>query len=135
MSLIAPQTTDAATRIAVIRRHLNKWELSHLRALAASLADRLEKAEEELARSRADADAAWRDADFWQTQAQTLIEELREAGTEVGMTQTGELVPMPMADADIDAVHAQHPGKNDCATPSSADAYTTPATQPQVGKI
>jgi hypothetical protein len=101
---------DAATRIAAIRRHLNKWELAHLRALAAAQADRLEKAEEELARARDDANAAWRDAEFWQTQAQTLIEELREAGTEVGMLPTGELVPMPMAGVDVDAVPAAREG-------------------------
>lgn len=110
MSLVVPHPTDAANRIAAIRRHLNKWEMSHLRALAAAQAERLEKAEEELARARADAAAAWADADFWQTQAQTLIEELREAGTEVGMLPTGELVPMPMAGVDIDAVHAAREG-------------------------
>lgn len=132
MSLVVPHPTDAATSTTDIRRHLDEWELAHLRALLASQASRLKKTQEELARARADAAAAWADADFWQTQAQTLIEELRDVNAEMSIVD--ELATMPMAVGDIDAVHAQHPGKNNRATPSSADAYTTPAAQPQVGK-
>ncbi len=103
----ATTQTDAATakQLAAIQRKLDKWEMLHLRAHAAEQAERLEKAEEDLERARADAANAWECADHWQSQLDNLIQEMRHAGREVGMTQSGQLVTMPIAGVGIDAVH------------------------------
>jgi hypothetical protein len=83
--------------------------LIHLRALAASLHERLEQAEAALERAHADTQAAWADADMWRDQAQNLIEDLQDAGREVGLTEIGQLMAMPTsAGVDIDAVHRVH---------------------------
>lgn len=103
------QQADAAKQVATIQRKLERWELIHLRALAASLHERLERTEAELAEARARIEDAWADADMWRDQAQNLIEDLQAAGREVGLTQTGQLVTMPMPGVDIDAVHAARP--------------------------
>lgn len=83
--------------MATIQRKLERWELTHLRALAASLHERLERTEAELAEARARIEDAWADADMWRDQAQNLIEDLQSAGREVGLTQTGQLVTIPKA--------------------------------------
>lgn len=101
------QQADAAKQVANIQRKLERWELTHLRALAASLHERLERTEAELAEARARIEDAWADADMWRDQAKNLIEDLQAAGREVGLTQS-QLVTMPMPSSkgmDIDAVH------------------------------
>lgn len=103
------QQADAARQVANIKRRLERWELTHLRALAASLHERLEQTEAALERAHAYTQAAWADADMWRDQAQNLIEDLQAAGREVGLTQSGQLVTMPMPDVGIDAVHAPRP--------------------------
>ena len=103
------QQADAARQVANIQRKLERWELTHLRALAASLHERLEQTEAALERAHADTQAAWREAEMWRDQAQNLIEDLQDAGREVGLTQSGRLVTMPMPGVDIDAVHASRP--------------------------
>lgn len=71
-----------------LRRRLEKWELEHLRRLAAELQERLERAEEEASR-------AWESAEFWQRNAMDLQEALLEEDFTIGLTQGGELVPIP----------------------------------------
>lgn len=72
-----------------IRARLERWELDHLRALAASLHEQLEAAE-----TRATEAESW--ADTWQRNAETLQEELlqlaEESGARIGLTQQGDIV-------------------------------------------
>lgn len=109
-----------AKQLAAIQRKLDKWELLHLRAHAAEQAERLEKAEEDLERARADAANAWECADHWQSQLDNLIQDMRSTGREVGMTQSGDLLVMPaMQGVDIAAVHASR-------APEAAVTYPFP---------
>ena len=71
--------------LSALRRRLEKWELEHLRKLAAELADRLDRAEEEAAR-------AWECAESWREDALRLTEELIDEGRTVGLTKAGEIV-------------------------------------------
>lgn len=101
-----PTQADARQQLINIRKRLEHWELTHLRALAAELAERLEQAEAERDDYRNRVEAAWDAADMWRDQASKLVDDLRNMGREVGMTQTGQLVTMPTSDGvDIDAVH------------------------------
>jgi len=79
----------ALINIKNIRSRLDRWELDHLRALAASLHSQLEAAEK-----RADEAEAW-SATWWRN-AETLQEELlqlsNETNTKLGLTQEGDLV-------------------------------------------
>lgn len=101
-----PTKPTPASHMAAIQRRLDRWELTHLRALAASLHERVEQLEANLERARADAASAWVEVDIWRDQTQGLIEELQQAGREVGMYQSGEQIPMPASPGvDIDAVH------------------------------
>lgn len=72
-----------------IRSRLDRWELDHLRALAASLHSQLEAAEK-----RAEEAEMW-SASWWRN-AETLQEELlqlsNETNTKLGLTQEGDLV-------------------------------------------
>lgn len=72
-----------------IRSRLERWELTHLRALAASLHEQLESAE-----TRATEAESW--ANTWWRNAETLQEELlqlaEESGARVGLTQQGDIV-------------------------------------------
>lgn len=70
--------------ISAIRRRLEKWELEHLRRLAAELQERLERAEDEARR-------AWDSAEFWQQNAMQLQEELLDTGLTIGMTKDGQM--------------------------------------------
>lgn len=110
------QQPTPASQLAAIQRRLEHWELTHLRALAAELQERLERTEHELslARERTEhelllargrAMAAEDAAEMWRDQANELVDDLNALGREVGMTQSGELVTMPMDGLDIDAVH------------------------------
>lgn len=71
--------------LAALRRKLERWELEHLRQHAADLATRLELAEEEARIERAN-------ADYWQDQAMTMIQELQADGATVGLTQEGQII-------------------------------------------
>jgi hypothetical protein len=111
---MATATPEEAKQLAAIQRKLDRWELNHLRALAASLHEQVEQLESNLERARADAESAWREVDTWRDQVQHLIEELQTTGRTVGLSQAGELVCAPCTPAaqpsglggvDIDAVH------------------------------
>ena len=83
--LIEVHTAATADKtIQAIRRRLEKWELEHLRALAAELQERLERAEAEAAE-------AWASADFWQRNGMQLQEDLMNAGLTVGITKEGQM--------------------------------------------
>lgn len=101
-----PQTTQAS-QLAAIQRRLDKWELTHLRALAADLAERLDRTEHELVMERRRAAAAEDAADMWRDQANELVDDLNALGRTVGLTQTGHLVTMPMPGVDIAHVHTR----------------------------
>lgn len=84
-------TTAATTNrdIKNIRSRLERWELAHLRALAASLHEQLKAAE-----TRATEAESW--ANTWWRNAETLQEELlqlaEESGAHIGLTQQGDVL-------------------------------------------
>lgn len=82
-----PDTRD----IKNIRARLERWELTHLRELAASLHTRLEAAE-----ARADEAERW--AYTLEREGESMREELMqlcaETGASVGLTQQGHIVVM-----------------------------------------
>ena len=92
MNATAPTPADTAKTIKALRKRLERWELEHLRQLAASLADRLEAAEQRIEALEIDAARAWDTAEAWREDAQRLVEELEAAGATVGLTQGGALV-------------------------------------------
>lgn len=71
--------------ITKIIRRLEKLELQHLRQHAADLAERLERAEDEVTRANDD-------AYFWHQQCMNVLAELQDDGAEIGMTKDGEIV-------------------------------------------
>jgi hypothetical protein len=132
---MATATPEEAKQLAAIQRKLDRWELIHLRALAASLHEQVEQLESNLERARADAESAWREVDTWRDQVQHLIEELQTTGRTVGLTQAGELVCAPCTPAaqpsgfggvDIDAVHHHVKAFRDAATKAKADLAEGP---------
>jgi hypothetical protein len=75
----ARMTARAVTpELQRIKRKLDAWELEHLRALAAELAERLEYAEAACARAE-------EAADFWREQVQRIED------VQLGIDQTGNL--------------------------------------------
>ena len=92
MSATTHAPADTAKTIKALRKRLERWELEHLRQLAASLADRLEAAEQRIEALEIDAARAWDTAEAWREDAQRLVEELEAAGATVGLTQGGALV-------------------------------------------
>lgn len=78
---------------ARIQARLERWELDHLRALAAVQA-------EEIERLRGELDYAERCAEAWQRDHQTLAEALHADTANarcIGLTQTGELLVVKVA--------------------------------------
>lgn len=75
---------------ALLRR-LERWELGHLRRLAAELSSRVNRLEEDLDRTRCEAARAWEAADAWQRDAERLAAELQAFGGQVRMNERGEL--------------------------------------------
>ena len=92
MNATTPTPADTAKTIKALRKRLERWELEHLRQLAASLADRLEAAAQRIEAIEVEAARAWDTADAWREDAQRLVEELEAAGATVGLTQDGALV-------------------------------------------
>lgn len=92
MSATTHTPADTAKTIKALRKRLERWELEHLRQLAASLADRLEAAEQRIEALELEAARAWDTADAWREDAQHLVGELEAAGATVGLTQDGALV-------------------------------------------
>lgn len=80
-----PHHTPATARI---QRRLERWELDHLRGLAADLADRVERLEQRLA----DADNC---AEFWRESHHRLEAHLQDDTEDarcIGLTQRGDLL-------------------------------------------
>jgi hypothetical protein len=75
---------DARSCIKRLRRRFERWELTHLRELAASLHDQLQEAEQQAY----DAD---RRADMFFDMHNCISQELEQCGKAVGITQNGEL--------------------------------------------
>lgn len=95
-----PTTQDNPRKcIKRLRARFERWELAHLRELAASLHERLEEAERRADIAESDARWAERRADI----AEQLNEELQDDlhshgehnGPRVGLTQQGELILLP----------------------------------------
>lgn len=85
----APTNPPAA--LAAIQRKLDRWELEHLRALAASLHDQLEAATRRAEAAEASADA-WRDHS-WERQAELMALASDPANkVDLGLTQSGNVV-------------------------------------------
>lgn len=78
---------------ARIQARLERWELDHLRALAAVQA-------EEIERLRGELDYAERCAESWQRDHNSLSEHLASGTADarcIGLTQTGELLVVKVA--------------------------------------
>lgn len=88
----APATAGIArAEITAIRRRLDRWELDHLRKLAAELVERLESAQIRISDLESEAALAYSMADSWREDADNLVAELQAIGTTVGMSQDGSL--------------------------------------------
>lgn len=94
-----PPTQDRT--IQTLRRRLERWELDHLRTLAAELSDRLDRAQDEAERAKEERDRAWESAESWQRHAENLQQELWAAGGEIGLTQDGVLLVSGPEKADL----------------------------------
>lgn len=79
---------DAKKCIKRIRSRLERWELTHLRELAASLHQQLEDAEQR-------ASIAEHQADMFQDMCMGLQEELQRAGKQLGLTMDGRVIALP----------------------------------------
>lgn len=71
-----------------LQRKLDRWELNHLRALAAQQEERIGLLETEL-------EIAQEHAEFWHDQARNMVEELQADGKAIGIMQSGDLVLVP----------------------------------------
>lgn len=68
-----------------LKARLERWELQHLRNLSTELAERLERAQDEVR-------YAWECCEMWQSNAMQLQEDLMEEGATIGLTKSGQLV-------------------------------------------
>lgn len=75
-------------------RRLEKWELDHLRKLAAELNERLERTQEKLRRAEEEASRAWDMAEFWRENAMELQEALMAEDFDIGLTKEGQMAAM-----------------------------------------
>ncbi|MDP3228373.1 MAG: hypothetical protein Q8N13_10415 [Acidovorax sp.] len=85
---------ETAKAIQNLRKRLSRWELDHLRKLSAELADRLDNAQQRIEDLESEVARAWGAADSWRDDALNLVNDLQEAGKDVGLTQDGALVVM-----------------------------------------
>lgn len=83
------QVSEGQQCIKRLRHRLDRWELPHLRELAARLATELEEMTERAERAESEASMAWRDAE----QAHELLREWanEQPGTSIGMTVDGTM--------------------------------------------
>jgi hypothetical protein len=95
-----PTTQDDPRKcIKRLRARFERWELTHLRELAASLHERLAEAERRA--DIAESDARWseRRADIAEQLNEALQDDLRSHGEpngpRIGLTQQGELILLP----------------------------------------
>ena len=84
------EKSPAAT-VAAIRRRLERWELDHLRALAAQQAMQLEEERAAHERTRECLESAERFGDFWRERFDELAADLIAAGETVGITRDGQV--------------------------------------------
>ena len=68
-----------------MRRRLERWELAHLRRLAADQGDRIDALQIDLENEKSR-------ADYWYDQCMEMIEELQEAGKQIGLTKAGDIL-------------------------------------------
>lgn len=83
--------TPRQRQLAQIQRKLDRWELEHLRELAAQQCEQIE----DLQRRLADAEAS---LDFWHGHALDLGNTLHDSGAgQIGLTRAGEVLILPPA--------------------------------------
>ena len=75
MSATANKQPDPAKQVAAIQRRLERWELYRTQD----------------------------EAEYWHSQCQSMVEQLRDDAREVGLTQDGPLVVMPTEAAQVAA--------------------------------
>ena len=92
-------SADTSKAITALRKRLQRWELDHLRTLAAEQADRLEQAQARIEALETEVSRAWDTAEGWRMDAMELVNELQESGQNVGLTQSGALVVMHQDEA------------------------------------
>lgn len=83
----AQSISTTATSIKRLRSRLARWELPHLRKLAARLHEQLEEVERRAA-------SAERCAEMWQSLAEQLQDDMRATGepATVALTMQGDLI-------------------------------------------
>ena len=86
----AADQQDARRCIQRVRARLEKWELAHLRELAAQLADQVEALQAQLAAAEREAFNAERVRDMY-------LDLLNEHDEPLGLTQQGQLVRLAPA--------------------------------------
>lgn len=99
-----PTTQDDPRKcIKRLRARFERWELTHLRELAASLHERLEEAELRAEEAERRADNAESLARWSEQLNEDLEKELRRHGErnglQIGLTQQGELILLPKGGA------------------------------------
>lgn len=82
--------------LTAIERKLERWELPHLRELAARQAEQIEQLQARLAEVERQWGQAEQDADHWRHEALELYyAEAETTGGRVGLTRSGALVALP----------------------------------------
>lgn len=103
---------DNTLNLKAIRARLDRWELTHLRTLAASLHEQLENAELRADNAERMANSAEHAAEFWQANAMELQADLvRALGGDAapGITQDGDLVVVQHPAQPVAATASQPP--------------------------
>lgn len=89
-------STPQVRVLARFRRKLERWELPHLRALAARQAEQIEELQAQLDAMTSRCYDAEASLDTWHHHAMELGDALRESGTgSVGLTRAGQLLVLP----------------------------------------
>ena len=73
-----------------LKRRLARWELPHLRAHAAELAQRLEETEARLAQAETEAAGYWRELEWTREQLMASVDS--SGSRSIGLTMDGALV-------------------------------------------
>lgn len=89
---LAEHPAPTSPTILRIRRRLERWELEHLRRLAADLSERIEQLNDRIELAEEHAQRAWEMAEFWQRHAAELQHELCAAGGQISLTPDGQLI-------------------------------------------
>lgn len=91
----ADPSQDARRCIKRLRSRFERWELTHLRELAASLHEQLQDAEQRTTDAEQSAAYADRRADTFMDMNNEMSADLERCGKRLGLTVQGDLVLLP----------------------------------------